>query len=266
MFRKLFLCGVLSSSAFAGDLPQLNKAPWEGWYVGLETREFRLGVNREGELVLMPFKGRNDLVPSPQYLVVTPVIEEMPPGRRPIGKKVEASGWEPVTPAGLDPEKIVYRGTVTGGAKFEVVIEPTRDGFRAGGKLIEPGTLTNPLRFSLRCRLPDPYRYQKNEEKLKDDAEKDDYLFILTDKKKVKLDGMSKVDASSEAVMGKGLSEVSVEFGPMDAEVEMTVGEGGHFELWNNGERELYRGLSVNWIHDAAKDPEAKSRFELKWK
>lgn len=266
MMRALILSLSLAAVSMGGDLPQLNESPWEGWYVGTENRDFRMGVNRDGELVLMPFKGRNDLVPSPQYLVVTPVIVETPPGGRPVGKKVAPSGWEAVTASGLDPEKIVYRGTVTGGAKFEVVIEPTRDGFRAGGRVIEAGTLKNPLKFSLRCRLPDPYRYQKNEEKLEKDAAKDDYLFVHMDGKKVKLDGVSKVDASTEEVMGKGLKEVAVEFGPMDAEVEITLGEAGILELWNSGERPLYKGLSVNWVHDPEKDPEAKARFEVKWK
>ena len=260
------LVSLIVSPTFAGTLPQLNEDPWTGWYMGMQSRDFRLGVNIEGEIFVIGMKNRKDPVTRAYQLVVSPVVEELTGNGRKVSKAVQPDGWEAVTPASNEPDKIVYRGTVTGGARFEVVIEPTKEGFIAGGRVIDAGTLNDPLRFSFRCRMPDTYKYKKNEEELEKEASRDGFEFVHVDGKKVKLDGMSKVDAESPEVMGDGLKSASIEFGVIDAEVEISNLGGGRLELWNEGERELYSGLSVNWAHDSAKDPEGKGRFELKWK
>lgn len=256
---------LLASLAHADMLPQLDDKPWTGWFAGYETRKFRFGVNREGEAYLMPMKNRDETIYNKNWIRLTPVIEVVREGRGPITKKIEMNGWAAQTEASDEAEKISYRGTVTGGAVFEVTIEIDGATIRMGGRLVEEGTLAGEkLRFGVRAKMPNLHYREKDEDKLEDKTGDDRYDFIRVGGEKEKLDGWDMVDG--DEFTQDGFSAVRIDMESYEGRLDMIAGPGGHFEIWTGGEKRAYQSMSVNWIHQPEKDPNGEARFELTFK
>ncbi|GAA5482564.1 hypothetical protein [Haloferula sargassicola] len=265
MIKSLLFLVLASAVVRADMLPQLDHDPWTGWFAGYQDRKFRFGVNREGEAFLMPMKNRDETIYNKNWIRITPVIEQLREGRGPITKKVEMNGWTALTEASEEAEKIAYRGTVTGGAEFEVTMEIDGSTVRLGGRLVGKGTLTDEdLRFALRIKIPNLYSYERDEEKLEDKTRDDRYEFVRIGGKKEKWDGWTEL--RGEEISEEGFVSARIEIEPYDARLELTAGEGGKFELWTGKKQRLHRGLGVNWIHLPAKDPKGEARFELTFK
>ncbi len=255
-----FLCAAHSD---AGMLPQLDDRPWTGHFAGYEKRGFRAWVDREGVCYVCQADGRGGYVMNRAGVQIEPVIEEMRADGTGSFRKRLQDGWEALTPAAAPAEKVAYRGTVTGGARFEVHVEFDGVEIRAGGRLIEAGTLKNP-RFTLRVTLPNAYFHERDPAKLAQRAKKDRVDLERVDGKKLRLDVLSDVNAASDEHNGPGISRARVDMdGYRGARFELAAPAGSRFDFRNSGAAPLYRGFTMGWRADEGKDPEGKLRFSL---
>lgn len=259
---------IASAPMMADTLPQLNEKPWVGWYAGSENRGFHFGVKMDGVGELMPINDKGVIGSPRHWISFTPVIEEILPSGRVVTKEVAEDGWEALTESTDDAEKISYRGTVTGGARFEVHFEMGKGEVFGGGKLLEKGELTeNPIRFALRVKIPNVYSHDRDEDKLEKKAEGDKIQIVRADKKKLKFDAWEPVWAEKEDVSGPGVQSARVDLEGYDGgKVELDAGDKGLFEMWNGSLRPLYKGFTFGWKPDPAKDPDGKGRFVVSFK
>lgn len=254
-------------NSLADALPQLNEKPWVGWYTGYEERKFRFGVNQNGEAVLIPIDKRKREPMSPKYWIeIQPAIEEVREAGRVVSKRPTADGWEALTEASATADKIAFRGTVSGGATFEVNLEVSRGEIRAGGRILEKGELTKyPLRLALRVRVPNAYPYVTEEEKLQERARRDKVRIERADGEKLTLGTVDPVQAETE-LNGTGVRNARIELDGFDGyRIDLDAGTGGLFEFWNGEKRPLYKGFTFGWKPDPEKDPEGRARFSLKF-
>jgi hypothetical protein len=262
----LFLLSVLSllPPLPAGELPQLKENPWIGYYVGYERRNYHFMVSSSGECLLSPISTKGSPLSSRLSIKIRPVVEDVLPGGQIVAKAAVDDGWEAVTPASVDPESVVYRGTVTGGARFEVKLEFDGDQISAGGRLLEKGTLANP-RFMIRIQVPDVYYHENDAGKKAEKAKKDRIDLVRTDGKKLKLDLMTPLDAESAEFNGPGVQQARVDIeGYRGLRLDLDAGKDAFFEFWNKGEVALVEGFTLGWRPDPVKDPEGKGRVVLK--
>lgn len=268
MRKILLLLPLLVSPTFADRLPQLNEKPWIGWYAASEQRNFRFGVKSDGEGVLIPMKGRDETASPRKWIDFMPVIEEVLPSGRIVTKENLEDGWEAVTPVSDDAEKITYRGTVTGGARFEVNLEIDGNEVRGGGRILEKGELTeNPIQFSLRVRIPNVYHFVDDPEDIEELAERDKIQIERIDGKKLKFDAWKPVWAEKEDCSGPGVQTARVDLDGMEGfKVDLEAGDKGAFHMYNGSLRPLYKGVTFGWRPDPAKDADGKGRFVLEFK
>jgi hypothetical protein len=162
----------------------------------------------------------------------------------------------------------VIKGKVTGSASFEIFVNEERGGISLGGRLLEPGTSKNPLRFVIDLKIPDVYTDAKkggdkkaakaNEEKSKNDR----LQLIWTDKKAVKQSLTQKIDASSKEISGPGIAAVQIELDAYHGKkIEVTASENSSIALENKPPASLIEGFSIIWTADSTKDPEGKARL-----
>lgn len=266
--KTILLLSVLSLASLplrAGELPQITEQPWLGKYFGYEHRNFQFSIGTSGEGGLLPMGDKGKPMGHSTAIRIQPMIEETLPDGRKVGRPGTKVGWEPVTKPGADEEKVVYRGTVAGGARFEVTFEFDGAVIRGGGKVLEKGTLTNPLAFVLRVNFPDVYYFEKDAEKKKDKAKKDRVDLLRVDGKKLKLDLVTPLDAESEKFSGPGVSQARVDLeGYKGKRFDLEAGSNARFQFWNKAEAELVAGFAFGWSSDPAKDPDGKGRFVLK--
>lgn len=263
----LFLVGAtllpVSPVAMA-YLPDIGEKPWVGYFLGHQERKFRFGLNIEGKGLIQPMRDRKKPVGERTCPTVEVVIEELVPGRSPVRKKIQPMSLESSDPPTTTAGKVTYRGKVTGDAAFEVVLENDRGDFAIGGRITDPGKLKNPLRFSVRVQYRGIYYKPKKNKAFEKKASKDRLDLVWTDGKKVKFDGFEKVDAKSDEVNGPGIQEIDVDFSPYEGnEFVFKASPNSSMRLWNNKSDSLYKGFSINWFPDPAKDPEHQARLHF---
>jgi len=265
MKPPVLVLALLTATATAGSLPGLVESPWMGWYAGWEGRDFRFGIRGDGEAALVPYKKNGDDISARYWIDIEPVIEEVR-GERVVTKRPVDDGWEAQDPAAIDPAKVTYRGTVTGGATFEVSFELDGKTIRGGGRILDRGELTeHPVRFALRIIVPNVYYYQKDEKKLEDLAEGDKIQLLRADGKKLRFDALEPVWGQEQN--GPGISEARIDLEGYDgSRIELAAGEAGLFEFWNRKKGPLYKGFTLGWKPDPAKDPKGEARFELRFR
>jgi hypothetical protein len=255
-------CGLLSVQA--AELPQLNVKPWIGNYAGYERRSFQFLVSNSGVGQLTGMGEKGVMMSSRYAIRIQPLVEDVLADGGAAAKMPVKDGWEAVTPASIDPEKLVYRGTVAGGARFEVTFEFDGDEIRAGGKLLEKGSLANP-RFVLRFQVPDAYYHENDLGKRQEKAKRDRVDLLRSDGKKLKLDLVTPLDAESGKFSGPGISQARLDIsGFKGHRFEFDAGANAAFEFWNQGEQALIEGFTLGWKPDATKDPDGKARMVLK--
>lgn len=264
VIRPLLVPLAMLSPLPAESLPQLSEQPWIAQYTGYEQRKFRFSIGLKGEGLLVPGDGKGGFISDRFGVKFVPVIEETLPDGKVIGRLAVNDGWEAITPAAADPEKVAYQGTVAGGARFEVNLEFDGAQIRGGGRVLEKGKSANPLRFVLRVQVPDVYIYQKDAKKRAELMKGDRVDVVRADGKKLKLDVAKPIDAETAEYSGPGITGARIEIsGFKGARLEFAADAGSVFELWNKDAGALYQGFTLGWRHDPAKDPQGKSRFTL---
>lgn len=247
----------------AGILPQLDEKPWTGHFAGYQKRMFRSWVDRNGVCFICPPDGRGGYVFNRAGIRIEPVVEEMKADGAASFRKRLDDGWEALTPAAAPAGKVVYRGTVTGGAKFEVSLEYDGNRIWAGGRLLDTGKLKDP-RFTMRMIFPNAYYHERDPEKLGMKARRDRIDFVRVDGKKIRMDVLENVDVSAPEFAGPGARQVRVDLaGYKGARFDLEAAGGSRFGMSNAGGEALVRGFTLDWRADEGADPEGAPRFSV---
>jgi hypothetical protein len=258
------LTGVQDSKA---QLPNLSEQPWIGYFVGYENARYRFGVSGVGKLLLTPMIGRNQ--PISPFLAVdiqVGILETLPDGKT-VMKQIKVDSLESSEKPTDELEKIVLRAKVTGDAAFETTIEQVRGVISIGGRIVDPGTLKNPLKFVVRATFPTIYRNTVLTDKRAEKAflkkiEDDEIALKWTDGSRKKISFDKAVLASTPEFNGPGIAEIEVESaGYRGSTFVFAATEGSSMTLWNSKESQLHEGFSINWFADPEKDKDGKARF-----
>lgn len=248
------------------QLPAWQEKPWLGYFVGSDRRTFAIGINPDGVIELEIKSSNGTRMGFSKAILIAPtVMAESEKGWTTLQKvKDSLSTTDKATDK---PTKVTYRGKVTGGVEYEVIVEFDRDKISFGGRIVDKGTTTKPLKFQTRCRFQQPYqRVDPDKEKAK--LSKDKIKFVRIDKKK---DSCGIIDSVNFADAEK--------FGPLSAvEVEMYAYGKPRLLFSSSGRTPIVlqnpnfeplspmKGFVIALEHDPVKDPNGNDRliFEAK--
>lgn len=268
------LIGGAGTLPVAAELPQLKEKEWLGYFVGYQNSKFQFGVTSHGRAEIKIIKKNGDPIARTQFMPLEFQVEEIMPDGKVRELSILPETLQSAQPATDKPRQIVIQGKVKGDAGFEIFVDEKSGMILLGGRLLDRGTLTkNPLRFSIKLKIPNAYPYEKHggsekdakafEKKIEDDR----LLLKWTDGKRVKQAVDKPVDAGSKEINGPGSSSVELEFRTYDGrKLEFTASENSAIMLSSTRSEPLHKGFSLIWTADAAKDPEGKARFGIEAK
>jgi len=263
------LAGALSALAFVGpvcggSLPMLEEKPWAGYFIGYESRSFHFGIDIDGGMRLMPVGKNGEAATHHVVTSLSFVIEEVLGVGKVKVHPIDGESLSTETEATDDPEdEIKMLGKTKTGIGFELSAEFDRGKVILGGKVTDPGGVTNPLRVAVRTNFPSVYSKDDPEDREFQKKVKRDNVAVKTlDGGREKYDANEAIEA--EKVNGKGLSWVEVEFaGFNEKNFEYEVEGAGALEFVYKGAKPLYGGVSLYFRPDPAKDKEGKARMIL---
>jgi hypothetical protein len=267
MKKTIAILLLSSASVFAGELPELFEKPWTAWYSGFEGKRFHFGVDPDGNASLIPVdeksKGR---MSQHSWISVKPMIIETTSGGRDVVKKPLEDGWEALTPESNEAEKVSFRGTVTGGAKFEANFEVDGDELYCSGYLIDKGELTdNPIRFAIEVTVPNSYRHTRDEEDLEEKTKGDRFDFLMANKKKEKFKGDEPEDAVAKECEAIRWVRADISY-YKGAKMEFDAGDMGLFEIEEPQSAPIAQGFTLVWTPDSAKNANGKAKMRVEYK
>ena len=261
------LFGSFGLQTVSAQLPSLDEQPWIGHFIGHEGRRVRVGVTALGKISIYALNNKGEPIDFHHPVSLVFGIEETLPNGKTQMKNLVAESLETTDAATEKLEKATIRGKVTGDAAFETTIEQQRGYIMIGGRVTDPGTLKNPLRFVVTTKFPSLYGKVKKETKKEISAyekkTKNDGIQVKwTDGKRLKKTLSESVDASSPEINGPGISEVEFETGAYpDRKFVFNSSPNSSMKLSNNGSAPLHEGLTITWAAEPGKDPDGKARF-----
>lgn len=277
IWKSVIVAGVIGWAGVlpvAADLPELSEKEWLGHFVGFNNNKLQFGVTSRGKTTIRIIKKNGEPIAKTQSIPLEFQVEEVMPDGKTKVCPILPETLQSAQPATDEPRQVVIQGKVKGGAGFEIYIDEKSGMVSLGGRLLDRGTLTkNPLRFSIKLKIPDAYPNEKHggsekvakafEEKTEDDR----LLLKWTDGKRVKPALDKSVDAGSKEINGPGISSVEVEFSSYyGRKLEFTASENSAITLSGARNELLRRGFSLIWVADLAKDPEGKARLGIEAK
>ena len=220
--------------------------------------------------MLTPVRKNREPVAKAKRIKIEYGIEELQPDGSAVFKQARRGAVESDQDADDDLDKVVFRGTTSGDAVFELVIEQSRDIISIGGRVLEKGELTeHPLRFTLRAHLPNVYEQisidDQDDRKAFDKRTRRDYMELMRiDHSKVALDNDDSGLAECEKLTGSGIEEIEMRLSYYDRRLYFTADRNSGIALSNDRRPgPWYEGMTLHWTPDAAKDPGHKARFNL---
>lgn len=257
----------------SAELPILKKQPWIGYFSVFENRHYQFSVDTNGVAALTLMNPKGEPMGVATKIMISFVVEEILPNGEGQIKKTKKGSLESTDPATDKLEKTTLRGNVTGGAAYEVTIEQDRGIISIGGRITDAGALTkNPLRFTVRVKIPNVYAEVEKEGRVAQKAFekriKDDRMVLKwTDGKQLKQAFSDRVDMTSKEINGPGIASAEVEMNYYNGKRFLfRAAESSAITLWNDASAPLYEGFTLNWVADPAKDPDGKSRLSLQVK
>jgi hypothetical protein len=254
------------------QLPALNDAPWLGYNAVFANKRFQFGVTSLGKISLTPIGDKGAPVSHTLAIDLEIGIEESLPTGKVVVKKVQPGTLSSSQPATDKLEKTMITGKTTGDAAFELHIEQDRGMIAMGGRLVDPGTLKNPLRFTIHAKFPTAYPYDKpkdlKEEKTFEKKIEDDRIDLKwTDGKRIKQNLVDSVTASSPEINGPGIEAAQIEMAAYKGKKFVFMASpGSSMNLASENTGPLHKGFAIVWVPDPAKDKDGKARlsFEVK--
>jgi len=273
MLRKAQIIALLTPLALLGEgkilaegegLPALQKKPWEGCFVGHETRtyQFALGCDGMGQITPKNRKGASFGVNRALALVMT--LEEVLPSGKVVVKRIDPDSLETKDKATAKPETVKYRGKVSSGASFEAEMEFDGSKMFFGGRVLDPGKTKNPLRFAVKIVMRDLYHgADPTDREFRRKVKDDEVRYQTLDGKRGKIE-MGEVVDVAKTVGEKGLSSMRFETDAYQGRrFEFSCVDGGAIQIEHPDGKPLTGGMMITWRSDPAKDAEGKARLEI---
>lgn len=237
------------------------------------------GIDSFGEMLLQAVDSGTP-VPQKYSVKISPRILETAPSGKITTKMVITDSLETSDAATDNLRKTTYRGKVTGGASFEVTVEQERDIIYVSGRLLDPGTIKNPLQMAISARIPALHpgelkalgglsdREKKREEKALADKLKGDRATLKwTDGKSLRLATSEGTDVTNEKLSGPGIASLELESTVFRKRKLMINASPGTMMTARKPEAaDLLKGFELQWVVDAAKDPDGKARLALQFR
>ncbi|MEM9238220.1 MAG: hypothetical protein AAGB14_15720, partial [Verrucomicrobiota bacterium] len=209
-------------------------------------------------------KDKNRVSQHSFFRILPNVVETMPNGRQVI-KKPKEDGWEAVTPESAEAEKVHFRGTVTGGATYEVIFEIDGDEVFASGQILDKGEIENPVHFEMQVRVPNTYRHTKDEDQLEDKLKGDRFDFVLTNRKKAKFKGTAELGEVMEECESVRSARVEIDY-YQGARLELDGSDLGAIVIKGKDTSPVGKGFTFIWKPDPAKNAGAKAKLTMQFK
>ncbi len=264
------LAGIIGVSLLRAELPALSDREWLGYFVGFETKNYRFGISSHGEATIKMLGKSGEPLAQKLTIPIQFLVEEVMPSGKVVAKSVIIESLESAQVATNKPKDIVIQGRVTGDAKFEVTVNEDRGVVSLGGRLLDPGTLKNPLRFSLRLKFGEAYpsektvRDRREQKEFEDKTRGDSLQLTWTDGKRVKQATTKSIDAGSAEVNGPGIAAAQIEFSSYQGNKFLaTASASASMKLSNSPAGALQDGFMLTWTADPAKDPQGKARLTI---
>lgn len=262
----LVLAGIGSARA---ELPTMNERAWLGHFLGFETKKYRFGMTDQGKAMIQVLDKQGKPLAKRLDISVDFLVEEFFPDGKITARTIRPTSLESPHPASNNIDNAVIRGTATGDARFEIFLNEERGVLSLGGRMLDPGSLKNPTRFSIQLRFPEVYPSSEFDDKRKTRAFEsklrgDRLQLTWTDNKRVRQSIGDKIDASSAEVNGPGIAAVQIDFSTHEGNrFEIATVGNSAIRLSNNGAAPLHTGFNLNWTADPEKDPEGKARLVI---
>jgi hypothetical protein len=259
----------------AAELPSLmGENRWLGYFVGYENRRCSLAIAaNKGQIVLRPI-GKNGKAPAQRVFVAfdCQILESMPDGSTKEHRLIPAS-LESGQEATQEPKNLTIRGKVKGGAGFEFTLHEDSGKFSLGGRVLDAGSITNPLRFSVRAKIQNGYPSQKmdpdkqRQKVIEDKMKRDRILVTLADGKRLRPSTSEVGAAGAVGLDGALATAVQVEFSSwLDNRLQLEATGGSTMRMEVSGGNPLWKGFSLVWSADPKKDPQSKATLEIEMK
>ena len=264
------LVSLAGVGTLRADLPVMQEKEWLGYFLGFEGKKSQFGVTGGGKSAIKVLGKQGSPLSSQLTVYVDVLVEELFPDGKVTARRIAPESLESAHPAATKINQAVIAGKVTGDASFELFVNEDRGAISLGGRLVDPGTVKNPLRFSIRLRFQDAYLYDEpSEDKKKIKAfenkiKNDRMQLVWTDRKRVKQSLSEAVDASSAELNGPGVAALQMEISSyLGARFEVSATGNSSMQLSNADMKPLHRGFNLTWSADPEKDPEAKARLVI---
>lgn len=263
------VAGLASLGSFLqahADLPTLEKKELLGYFIRFENRNFRYDVNTKGETSLL-LAGKKDYLDQRLKVNINFRVEETEPNGQIVVKNIDPSSLTSEQSPTEKPENVVIKGKVTGDATFEVYMTEARGAIILGGKVTNPGTLKNPLRFSIKAKIPNAYPNSQTTEDLgKFEAlvKKDRVQVLWMDGKNAKITGVDPFSALTKEAAVPPISAAYMDFSSYEGnKLVITADPNSSMMISSPTGKSAYQGFELTWYSDAAKDPEGKARLNF---
>ncbi len=264
------MSGVQPSTA---ELPMLEAdSRWLGYFVGFENKRCSFGITTDGKTVLRPVGKGGKSVSQQLSIGIDYLVEEiLPDGKIQIRNMVPKS-LESEQQATENPQNLVIHGKAASGVTFELRINQEKGVISMSGKVLDPGKLTNPLRFAIRLRLPNAYPSAKKspdrrELKTFENKVKDDRLqLIWTGGKRLRQSTSEPVDLATTDLNGPGIESLQLEFSSWkEQRMQLTATTGSTMRVSSSkaGARPLNEGFWITWSADPVKDPKSTAELQI---
>ena len=260
------LMAMAGTSSVMAELPTLEEKPWYGYFAGYQGKRADIGLDTDGEAMIIPLgKDRKQMTSQFALKLIYQVEETLPDGKKVI-RKFDVDSMESTSPATAKPGNILFKGKLEGTeTTFEGYFEIVRGMTMVGGRIVDKGAITNPLKFLIRINVPSAYKNAKidDEKAFKKKVEADEIEVKLLDGKRAKANGAEEFDPTSEKFAGTGLAQVEFNIAELAGNTfTFTASPGSKIALSNSKGKPFYEGLVIAWESDPTADA-AKTRLAI---
>ncbi|MEY4246342.1 MAG: hypothetical protein RLZZ245_3927 [Verrucomicrobiota bacterium] len=280
------LFAAFAIQPLAAELPALQNQPWLGYFAVHASKRYEFKVAAaDGEITLIPV-GEGAPILGNLLINIDLGIEETLPDGTTVLKPVRADTIESADPATDQLSKSIIRAKTVGEASLEITIEQSRGIVFIGSRVLDPGTIKNPIRGVVTAIFPnvnppakeannhgelderDAKRAAKKEAKAAEDRLKDDSIDLKwTDGKRQKITFEKVVDASSAEINGPGIAAAEIKIAAYgNKKFFFTAAPNSAVKLSNTKPASLSEGFSIQWAPDLTKDKDGKARLALEVK
>jgi hypothetical protein len=272
MMRRVplaMLAAIACLDPVTAELPMIQTQPNLGYFVVFMTGKMDFRVKAQSaEMVLGALA--NKRTPMGWPLAVTVVIEEIQPSGQ--ANPVQVQSFDSTDPATEKLKKVVIAGKTVGNAAFEMTLEKTQGAIAIGGHMLNQGSHSNPLRFTIRTDFPNFYvsnlRGTEAEKKTYQNVIKKDHIALKwsTGEHK-KLASDASLDAAAKDINGPGIAT---------AEINVALYTGTKFLFNASSDSAMHlttakpgpwlEGFSLIWTPNSATAKDGKARLMLEVK